>query len=235
MNLKRLGLMLPSNNVVVEPEYYSLEIPGVTFHSDKLLLTSDSLSGLSKMLSLVSESAKVFSSFAPEAVAYCCLSSSLMGGRGWDRSIGERITKLTGVETIVAATAVLEGLKELGLRQVATFSAYGPTTNSKMSEFLKANGFRVVSSRGLDLGLSEVGRIRAKDVLREILGSHLDWGDGLLIGSTDLEVMAALEELETELEVPVVSVNQAVLWSLLGAVGLSTRVKGYGTLLNGRH
>jgi len=235
LKLRRLGLMLPSNNVVVEPEYYSLGIPGVTFHSDKLRLTSDSLSGLSKMLGLVSESAKIFSSFAPEAVAYCCLSSSLMGGKGWDKSIGERITKLTGVETIVAATAILEGLRELGMKQIATFSGYGPATNSKMNEFLEANGFRVLSSRGLDLGLKEVGMMRAKDVRKEILGSRLGWGDGLLIGSTDLEVMAAIEELEAELEVPVVSVNQAVLWSLLGAVGMSTRVKGYGTLLDGRH
>lgn len=236
MEQVRIGLMLPSNNVVVEPEYYSLGIAGFTFHSDKLLLTSDTLSGLGKMLKEVGESARIFASFSPDAIAYCCLSSSLMGGRGWDKKIGERIGKLTGgIPTVVAATAILDALGELGLREVATFSGYGPTTNRKMTEFLAANGVKVTATRGLDLGLKEVGRLGAEDVRREIVKSRFEGAEGLLVGSTDLEVMSAIGRLERDLAVPVVSVNQAVLWSLLKLLGRETKVPGYGELLDGSH
>jgi len=233
MRGKRIGLMLPSNNVVLEPEFYSLRIPKVTFHSDRLLLTEDTLSGLEKMLETVAESARIFASFRPDAIAFCCLASSLMGGKGWDKQIEEKILELTGgIPTTVAASAILEGLDELGLRNIATFSAYGPATNSKMKKFLEENGKHVVRSVGLNLGLKEVGMAQPEETYAKVIASQMEGADGLLIGSTDLEVMSIIRKLEDKLGIPVVSVNQAILHSVLAKAGADRAVPGYGKLLD---
>jgi len=46
-----------------------------------------------------------------------------------------------------------------------------------------------------------------------------------------MRAMDAIEALETDLEVPVVTSDQAILWKLLRFAGVKEKIKGYGRLL----
>ncbi|MNF07974.1 Arylmalonate decarboxylase [compost metagenome] len=62
--------------------------------------------------------------------------------------------------------------------------------------------------------------------------AHAEPGmDALLLSCANVRAFEAVEPLERELGVPVVTSNQAVLWDALQQIGWIGRVEGAGTLL----
>ena len=63
---------------------------------------------------------------------------------------------------------------------------------------------------------------------RAIAGTN---ADGLFLACTDMVSLPVIDALEADLGVPVVSSNQAQLWTTLRAAGVRTTIVGWGRLL----
>ena len=55
--------------------------------------------------------------------------------------------------------------------------------------------------------------------------------EGIFISCMSMRAMDAIQPLETDLEVPVVTSDQATLWKLLRFAGVKEKIDGYGRLL----
>lgn len=232
MKPRRIGLMIPANNVIIEPEFYSLGVRGVTFHADRLAVTGGTKKDLLEMLEGIESSAIALAGANPAVITYCCLSSSIIRGSNWDKVLSKRISRFAGgIPTVTAATASIEALRKLSIRRVVTYSAYSPAINEVLLKFLADNEIEVSSSTALNLKGTEVGNQGIESTFARISGLSLDGVDGLFIGSTDLGVMPIIERLENKIGVPIVTVNQALLKSALTRTGMSSRIPGYGVLL----
>jgi maleate isomerase len=55
--------------------------------------------------------------------------------------------------------------------------------------------------------------------------------DAYFLSCTAIKSSETIDALEAELERPVISSNQAVLWSALRTAGITDRVDGYGRLM----
>ena len=93
-------------------------------------------------------------------------------------------------------------------------------------------GYDVKLGKCLDIDDNlELGNLPV-DVVRELVESGDQPGTDVdLILCANFGTLNAIEELESKLGKPVVSVNLAMIWGSLRRLGIEDRLQGFGTLL----
>lgn len=229
--LARIGLIVPANNCVIEPEFWSIAPEGVTFHAARLVVTGDDEAALIEMTKDLEKAADEIRLSNVAAVAYCCLSSSFVKGIEWDRSLADRIRSRLKRPVITAADAMLRALKLMGIEKVATVTGYKQDLDRKLADFLSDNGITVSSGKGLALDLNEISNASSSMVYEAAKSLDLSDAQGVFVGSTDLHCLDIIQKLEKDIARPVVTVNQALYGFVLNLLGLSEKIVPLGALL----
>lgn len=227
----KIGLIVPGNNSIVEPEFWRAAPEGVSFHSSRILVKGVSDEEVEDMFSHVDRATAELVNTKVDAIAYCDLASTLIRGLGWDAKLRQMIEEKGKVPVAIPGTAMLEGLREFSIRKVAVVSPYPPNLQQALEKFLTGNGFQVVASKALNLDLYETPQQPSYVAYRTGKEICTPEADGLFIASTDFRAMDVIEKLEMDLNKPVVSVNQATLWKVLQLARIKESVKGFGRLL----
>jgi maleate cis-trans isomerase len=227
----KVGLILPSVNCIMEPEFYAVAPQGISFHSTRVLLTETTPEALIRMEEGLDQAARLLATANPDAMVYACTSGSFVKGLGWDKKIAERLEALVGCPSITTSSAMVDALRVSGVRRLALATPYLDVVNERELDFLRKSSFDVVRWRGLGLSGSTI-REQSPDTVYELAKAvdHPE-ADALFISCTDFRAMEVIEILEAELGKPVLSSNQVTLWALLKALNHPERVKGYGRLL----
>jgi len=228
----RVGLIVPSSNTTMEEEFRSWLPDGVSLHVARVRLRRVNVEELSRMEKYVDLAADTLADAGVDVIAYGCTTGSLVGGVGYDERIAGRIERITGVRAIATATAVVEALRHLGVNNVAVATPYIEEVNRKEEEFLRGNGFNVVSMVGLGIEDNiEIGRQSPEVAYRLGRSSFHRDADGLFISCTNFRTFEILEALELDLGKPVISSNSSTLWAILRELGVGEPVLGLGELL----
>ena len=231
IGLTKVGLILPSVNCIIEPEFYAVAPRGVSFHSTRVLLTETTPEALIRMEEDLDQAARLIETINPHAVVYACTSGSFVKGLGWDRLIVDKLQSIAGCPAITTSTAMVEALRALGIRKVALATPYLDVVNEREVEFLQKSGFEVVRCRGLGLSGRTIREQPPEKVYELAKSVDVSEADGLFISCTDFRAIEVIDLLETELRKPVLSSNQVTLWALLKILNRPDLVKGYGRLL----
>ncbi len=232
---KKVGLILPSVNCIIEPEFYAVAPQGISFHSTRVLLTETTPEALVRMEEGLDQAARLLATANPHAVVYACTSGSFVKGLGWDRTIVEKLQSIVGCPAVTTSTAMVEALRALSIRRVALATPYLDVVNEREVQFLRGSGFDVVSWRGLGLSgpaIREQSPERVYELAKKV---DTPQADGLFISCTDFRAMEVIEALEAELKKPVLSSNQVTLWGLLKILNHHGGIRGYGRLLDALH
>ena len=227
--MNRIGLLLPSSNTTMEPEFYSMAPENITIHSARMLLQDVTITSLEKMAEDAVKAARLLSTADVDQIIYGCTSGSLLKGLKWEESLVNKIQKETGIPTISTARAVVKALKEIGATNVSVLTPYIEEVNIREKMFLEACGFYISNIKGL--GLTDnlrIGRVLCDDIMRIIDLSPST--DCLFISCTNLPVVKFIQELESKFNIPVITSNQASMWSVLRSV-YNEPIEGYGRLL----
>ena len=228
----RLGLLIPSSNTTMEPEFYKMLPEEFTIHTARLRLKSVTVESLAEMeQEIVSEASKLADADV-SVIGYGCTSGSLFKGLGHDLEIEQRIEKTSGKPAVATAGAVVKALKSLKIRRVAVATPYIDQINQLEERFLTLNGIKVIDIKGL--GISDnlkIGKIPKETLLNLVLSLSHKEADGIFISCTNLPTINIIEELETILKKPVISSNTATLWAMLKKIAVPIKIKGYGKLL----
>jgi maleate isomerase len=227
----KIGLILPSVNCIIEPEFYAIAPRGFSFHSTRVLLTETTPEALIRMEEDLDQAARLIETINPHAVVYACTSGSFVKGLGWDRLIVDRLQSIVGCPAITTSTAMVEALRVLGIRKVALATPYLDVVNEREEEFLKKSGFEVVCCKGLGLSGRAIREQPPEKVYELAKSVNLAEADGLFISCTDFRAVEVIDFLETELKKPVLSSNQVTLWALLKILNYRDPVRGVGRLL----
>jgi len=226
----RVGLLLPSSNTTMEPDFYRMAPEGVTIHFARMMLRSVTVEGLEEMSWEATKAAGLLATAGVGVIVYGCTSGSLLKGIEWERSLVSRIMDETGILTVSTAGAVVEGLRSLGIRRVSVVTPYTEDINLLERRFLETHGFVVEDIQGLGLAdnleIAAVGPERVMELVEEVVGDS----DGVFISCTNLPVVPLIGELESRLSRPVVTSNQASIWAALRVLR-HRGVDGYGKLL----
>ena len=239
----RIGLLIPSRNTTMEPEFAKMAPEGVSTHAARLVLKDVSPSALKSMEEEVYRAASLVTAVNPAVIVVGCTSGSFVGGVGYDQNLMRKIFEHTGVQAITTSTAVIEGLLSMQIKSVAVATPYTDEVNEKEREFIEGHGIRVTRIKGLGYSepvksyplasrpVSGMGLLEPAVAYRMALDVDTADADGIFISCTNFRTIEIIDALEKNLGKPVVTSNQASMAMALRAMGIREKVAGFGRLL----
>jgi maleate isomerase len=230
----RLGLITPSKGWTVEHEWPRMLPRGVSYLVTRVPLKATTPEELLKMGEHAIEGAKLLASSNVDLLCYGCTIETILKGLDYDKTLTEELHKATGIPAKTMAGGVVEALRELKVRKLAVVTPYVEEINQLEKAFLEKIGFEVVYEKGLGITQTlDIGAISPAAVYRlgrEAL-SKAPQADILFLSCGNLRTIEILSALEKDTGKPVISSNQALLWSALRMTRVSEPILGYGSLL----
>lgn len=230
----RVGLLIPCSNTTMEEEFNRVLLPkNITVHAARLMRSTTDLTieTLSEMESSIEDALSLLAMIDPDVVIFGCTSASLFLGHGWDTKIIERMKKLTNATVTTTSTCVIKALKRLDLKKIGVITPYIEMINDREKNFLQTHGLEVAFIDGFRfLDSRMTPKITTSQLLAFIRKSSLADVDGLFISCTNLKTFGAIDQVEKEYNIPVVTSNQASLWNALRILGSKERFVNLGKL-----
>lgn len=229
----RIGLLVPSSNTTMEPELNRMAPGDVSIHTARMRLEDVTPEELVEMADEAERAAGLLATAEVGVIVYGCTTGSLVGGVGWEERLVHSIEERTGIRVLSTSRAVVDAIKVLGGGSVAVATPYTDDLNRIERAFLESSGIEVTSIRGLGLVRNlEIGRTEGTAV-EELVRAVAGGADIIFVSCTNLPTIGLIEKLEAELHRPIVTSNQASMWSALRGSGV-TRIGGYGELLRNK-
>ena len=157
----------------------------------------------------------------------------LSQGKGFETSLIERLQKITGVPCTTSIVAAMEAFRVLSASRLAVVDPYPPDLNEKMVQYLKEWGFEVASVVSLGNTFTESSVASIGDIYRAAKKAVREAGHatGIFIPCANFPVVDVIEDIETDLDLPVISNITSQLYVAFKAIGMREKIDGYGRLL----
>jgi len=228
----RLGIIIPSVNTVMEPEFNKMAPEGVSVHAARMMaLGKFEPKSLVEMAEETENAAKRLKQIA-DVIGWGCTSGSFVKGKGYDLEIIDRIKKVTGLPATTTSTAVIHALKTLKVKKIAVATPYTEEVNDLLKKFLEDNGFIVTNIKGLGVEVrGGQGVYHPSTTYRLSREVDSDEAECIFISCTNFRSIEIIDQLEKDCQKPVISSNTATMWHMLKLAGINENIKGFGTLL----
>ena len=230
----KIGRISPSPETVGCEEWRRAMPEGVCLVETRTLLHDVTLEGLAETVKQVERAALELASAEVDVILQAGTAIAFFRGFGHDQELSRRITAATGIRATTSLTAVIEALRALGIKRPAIATSYLADIDARLAAVLHQSGFEVAAIRGMGLKRSiDMGKVMPDETYRlacEVARGAPD-ADGIFISCGNLRSFEAIERLETDTGMPVVTSNQAGLWQTLRMVGVGDRLSNLGRLL----
>lgn len=227
----RVGMLIPSGNVIIEPQVNAMLPQGVALYATRLPLRGSSEGELLAMARNVEEAARLLAHAEVGLIAFNCTSVSTYS-KAMEAGIQQRIAAATGLPALMTSEAIVEALRRLKSKRIVLLTPYIADVNAREAGFLKESGFDVLSETGLGLDTNtEMARLAPEVWLDLARNKRSDRTDAYLVSCTAVRSAEVIDALERELGRPVVTSNQAIAWYCLRKAGIQDQVPGFGALL----
>jgi maleate isomerase len=228
----RIGLLVPSSNTTVEPEFYRALPREVTLHTARLFLTRITPEAILSMVGEMEAQAKLLASADVDVIVLGATAPSFLNGLGYDRELVAKLEAATGKRATTTTTALVEAIRHVGAKRVVLGSAYDEKVNGIAKAFLQASGIEVAGMAGLSLVDNlVVGRLSSDTAYDLAMKVNRPDVDAIVLSCTNWQTMDAIERIERDTGKPVISTTQATIWAALRAIGYTQSIAGYGRLL----
>ncbi len=229
----RIGLIVLPDDQTIEYELRMIfDLPGVAFYVNRLYcaptITPDTLKA---MESEITKAAGLILSDLPlNVIAYGCTSGSLFIG---PEAVHARI-QATRPEVICTSPieASAAAFKALGTTSICLITPYSDDINCCLRNHIQNSGVGVPITGSwnepVDAKVGCISPRSIREVTIELGRSALV--DTVFISCTNLRALGILEEVEKQLNKPVISSNQALGWHCLRLVGINDRLPQFGRL-----
>src|SRR5438876_4043935 len=178
----KFGVVAPSTNTVVQPEFDTMRPRGVTSHFARIHIPNDPLTGDDDFTKLI-ETVRAELMAAIDRVMTCEPDHLIMGMSSetfWDGLEGserlrERVERRAGVKVTMGSDASREALRQYGdIKRIGVVTPYMPVADAQVRRFFTDCGYEVVRLKGLRCAspvlIAHVSRRELRDAVREVDG-----------------------------------------------------------------
>lgn len=225
----RIGVIMPDNNTVLEPELYTYLPEGVSMHSSRAIMHG--VAARERVPTAVAVLPQLIEGLRKRVgvLGYACMTTSIIMPRGWHGSL---IEASQGVPFLPAGETMLAALEALKVRNIGVFSPFLDEVATLIPDWFAERGLKVVHNVNVPFTRDQVTGHSLEEfyqlIRREFKGRDMDC---LAILATDLATLTVIDTLESDLNLPVVSSNLALLWCALGVLGVRDDI-GVGSLFD---
>lgn len=234
------GVMGPSTNTIVQPDFDDLRPAGVTNHysriftpNSKALSNESFMAGTAKIFEGVMDAVRSVLTCEPDYLVMGMSAVTFYGGAAGATRFRESIERESGLRVSVGSEACAAALRAYGgIKRLAFLSPYYPIANAEVRQYFADEGFETVRDEPLRCpswtSIAQVDEARLREVIRALDGPDVD---AIVQVGTNLSMMRLAAHAENWLGKPVIAINAATYWHALRANGLKDQITGFGRLL----
>ena len=149
----RLGVIVPSVNIVVEAWYPQVVPDGVSVHFARMLMPQGT--SPERIIEMDRTDGRhaihQLASCRPHAIAYGCTASSIVQGHEFDAHLREEIAQIAGVPATSATNSIFAACERLGMKRVTAVSPYPEAVDAAEHRFFAAGGVETIASACLGI------------------------------------------------------------------------------------
>ncbi len=231
----KLGFILMSTDLAAEADFFDMAPEGVGVHITRLksedYTTNETLA---RHIDTMAEAAsRLQPDVKPDVISYSCTSGSIVIG---EQRVMEEIKKgAPYAQPMTLVTGVVDALRELGANKLVVGTPYLDEVNTIEAEFLLEKGFEVLDIQGLNLSTgTEMGYVTPDYWKKFALEIDQPEADAIFISCGGVRALEVAEEIEALTGKPVITSNQAQMWSCLRRAGIYDEIEGFGQIFKCR-
>lgn len=244
----RIGLIVPSSNTTMETEIPELlrrreavAPERFTFHGSRMRMKHVNAEELKRMDKDSDRCALELADAHCDVLAYACLVAIMSQGPGYHVESQERLHAVTEeagapAPVVSSAGALVDALGALGTAKVAILTPYMRELTALVASYIEDSaGVEVVDSLSLEVADNiAVGRLDPANLRELYKRLDLSGADTLVLSAcVQMPSLPAIQAVEDECGLPVLSAATATTRSILTALDLDPVVPGTGRLLSG--
>jgi len=234
----RLGVLVPSGIIAIEPEFNLVTPEGVSCHYHRFVFhgggeNEEVLKALKKAMEYIAEASELITHVHPSVVAMTGTGVSFIGGYGYDQMLIEQMREKNGnLPTTTTSTSVIDACHRLGIRRISIAMPYLEEVSKTAVKFVEDNGIQVLNAKWLNKSGGDIAVISKETIYHLARAVDTPESEALFISCTNLHTFELIEKLEYDLKKPVITSNQATIWNMLRLAGINDKIDGYGQLLS---
>ncbi len=236
----KFGVLGPSTNTIVQPDFDDLRPPGVTNHYSRIVVQdANAISDETFMAGTMEISENTIDAVHgvltcnPDYLVMGMSAVTFYGGADGGRRWRENIEDIAGLKISVGSESLVAALEAYGnIKRVAFLSPYFPVANNEVRNFLSDYGYETVRDECLRCpswtAIAEVTEDRLKATLQQLDSDDID---ALIQVGTNLSMTRLAASTEQSLGKPVIAINTATYWHALRQCDIDDKIQGFGQLL----
>jgi maleate isomerase len=235
----KFGVVAPSTNTVVQPEFDAMRPAGVTNHFGRIHIPNDPLRNDDDFTRLI-ETVRREIMAAIDRVMTCEPGHLVMGMSSetfWDGLAGsellrERVEARAGVKVTMGSDAARQALDAYGVRRLGVVTPYMPVADEQVRRFFTDCGYEIVNLLGLKgaspVLYAHIGDAELREAIRQVDGEGVE---AIVQVGTNLAMARLAAVAEIWLGKPVIAINTATYWRALRSNAILDKIAGFGALL----
>ncbi len=239
----KFGVIAPSTNTSVEPEYAWMQPHGVTNHFSRMWIPDLPIENDEDFEKLVLTIRGVTMD-AVDRVMTCSPGFVVLGVSAetfWDGAaraddLHKELEERAGVGVTLGSQACDAALKayaqEKPIKKIAVLTPYMPVGDKQVQNFFEDLGYDVMKMIGLKSNSPTlIAHEPAQKLRHAIKDLNESECDAIIQCGTNLACVQVCAEAERWLEKPVIAINTATYWHALRQNNINDKMHGYGRLL----
>lgn len=240
----KLGVVTPSVNTVVQPEYDEMRPVGVTNHLARShvpnMATGPGEADLAQVVAGidqgVDDAVERVLTCEPAAVVLAVSMEAIYGDAAAGEAIQSRLRAKFGedLRLVHAGTAIPAALRASGIEDgpVALLTPYGPEGEPHLISFMKSCGYELHAVAHVrSAGLVQIAHTPPTVIRAEFDKLAAAKPRAIVQFGANLPAGRVAAQAETDYGIPVIAVNTATYWHALRVNGIDDQAEGFGSLL----
>jgi maleate isomerase len=237
----KFGVIAPSTNTSVQPEFDAMRPVGVTNHFSRILIPDNPVNSDEDFNKLMDDIRGTLMD-SVDAVMTCSPDYLVMGMSAetfWDGLEGSvelerRVEARAGVKVAMGSDACQAALRSFGdIKRISVITPYMPVGDEQVRRFFTDCGFEVAAIKGLKcrspMLIAHVSEKELRDAINEVNDPSVD---AIVQVGTNLAMARVAGVAEFWLDKPVIAINTATYWWALRQNGIEDKIQGFGSLLS---
>lgn len=237
---RKFGVLGPSTNTIVQPDFEMMRPPGVTNHYSRIFTPNAQavsnetfMAGTQVIGQNTLDAVRSVMTCSPDYLVMGMSAVTFYGGAKGADEFQAKIEKEAGINVSIGSHSCTAALKAYGgIRRIAILSPYYPIANEQVARYFSDSGFQVVRDICLQCkswtAIAEVPPSILRDKLVELSGKDVD---AVVQVGTNLSMVRLAAAAEMWLGKPVIAINTATYWHALRQSKIMDKVYGFGRLL----
>lgn len=237
---RKFGVIAPSTNTSVQPEYEAMKPYGVTNHFSRITIPDDPVHNdddFNKLMdnirgAMMSAVDSVMSS-SPDYLVMGMSAETFWDGLDGSIELQKRVEERAGVKVAMGSDACQAALKVYGdIKRISVITPYMPVGDEQVRKFFTDCGYEVVNLKGLRCAspmlIAHVSEKELRDAINEVNDPSVE---AIVQAGTNLAMARVAGVAEFWLDKPVIAINTATYWWALRQNNIMDKVSGFGSLL----